>query len=823
MSNNEFKHALPMGSVIEGYQVESVLGSGGFGITYQAIDIELQHQVAIKEYLPVQLAWRVDSTQVVPKSAADNESYHFGLKQFVDEGRTLAKFKHQNIVRVVRYFEANGTAYLVMEYEHGQSLKEYLAQNPRPAENTLLSMLVALLAGLATVHEQKYLHRDLKPGNIYIRNNGQPVLLDFGSAREALNQQSQSLTRIVTEGYAPFEQYPGSIKQTPATDLYALGATLYFAVIGRSPTNAMERFNNLQLKKKDLLVPASKAGASLYSPAFLKLIDWMLEIFPQDRPQSVDKILQLISNDDKTVTGESLTVAIAAIPRRKKIKASHKIAWLIGSLVLLLSGLGAGVYTWQRSSTGGDTGTSAEKQPPSPVLKTKDKQPVVTGDIKKPEPAFRVTKGPTQFVFKTDPTGADVYINKQLKGKTPLVTGPLSPGIYTIKLAQKDFKPYSSAILLQKGFTTYLTQKLKPANLRKLKITPTPGYANIEFLNPKLKYSNDLYVKPGQFKVRISAKNHVTQTLDMDISYADRDFNVVLKHKNLIRSYPVKDFVRTLAIQASSNNILADISGQKVKLINLETGKVNHQLPRNFRQVSGISANGRYTLVNQMRKLRVFDLKTRKFIKTIATECNDLYLWSPVGNQFGCTSSETLEIWNALTAKKVTSMKRPDSIEFFSFSADGKQVLFVDQTDKKTVNIVQLADQKLLFSLKGYSWEFVAAVFSPKGDKVLTATDDGKLRLWDLATAKPILTLAANGNIVVNQIAISADGNKAISVGIDHSILYWDLKTGERLAQLSGHTELVNTITFADHDQKIVSGGHDKTIKVWDISKTNLE
>ena len=223
-----YHHALSPGTVIDSYEVSRVLGVGGFGVTYRAFDRTLQRDVAMKEYLPTGLAIRTpDGTTVSPKSDNDLENYEYGLKRFLDEARTLAKFREPNIVRVIRYLEAHGTAYFIMDYEDGESLSGRLKRVGTMAEDVISAIMLPILGSLKAVHEQGFLHRDIKPGNIYIRKDGSPVLLDFGAARQALGEQSRAMTGMVTPGYAPFEQYFASGKQGPWSDIYGIGATMY--------------------------------------------------------------------------------------------------------------------------------------------------------------------------------------------------------------------------------------------------------------------------------------------------------------------------------------------------------------------------------------------------------------------------------------------------------------------------------------------------------------------------------------------------------------------------------------------------------------------
>jgi serine/threonine protein kinase/uncharacterized protein len=283
------RNALPIGYQLGDYQIQRLLGDGGFGITYLAIDMRLNSKVAIKEYFPNELAIRETNRSVHPKSQRDSQDFMWGLQRFLEEAQTLAKFKHFNIVRVLRFFEANHTAYIVMEYEQGESLASALEDGNTATEHELLSIMRPLLDGLATIHQAGVLHRDIKPANIYLRHkDNSPVLLDFGSARYDVGSRSRSVTSIVTPGYAPLEQYETKGHQGAWTDIYALGAVMYRAIGGDRPVEATERAGAILRAKADPLTPAVEIGRGRYSRHLLEAIDWALKVNEDDRPSSVE-------------------------------------------------------------------------------------------------------------------------------------------------------------------------------------------------------------------------------------------------------------------------------------------------------------------------------------------------------------------------------------------------------------------------------------------------------------------------------------------------------------------------------------------------------
>jgi serine/threonine protein kinase len=283
-------NALPVGYQLGEYTIKSVLGQGGFGITYLAQDTHLGSLVAIKEYYPEDYAERGANSTIYPRpdgNASDAEIYLWGLQEFLKEAQALAKFKHNYIVRVLRYLEANGTAYMTMEYEEGESLTKYMKQRGGfLSEPDLLRVFLPILTGLQAVHEAGLLHLDIKPDNIYLRRSGQPMLIDFGSARQ--RQGKADTGRIaLTRGYSALEQYPGTGDvMGPGTDVYSVGATLYRCITGREPLDSLERHKTIGLGKIDPMPPATKFDRPLFAPHIRQCVDLALRLQPADRPAS---------------------------------------------------------------------------------------------------------------------------------------------------------------------------------------------------------------------------------------------------------------------------------------------------------------------------------------------------------------------------------------------------------------------------------------------------------------------------------------------------------------------------------------------------------
>jgi serine/threonine protein kinase len=283
---------LQVGSQLENYRILRVLAAGGFSFVYLAHD-ENDAPVAIKEYLPATLALRTNGSSGTHLPEADRGSFNAGMKCFFEEGRSLAHLAHPNVVRVLNFFRANETVYLVMRYERGRTLQEHIQSRRGALEEAWVRTTFAqLLNGLREVHSNKLLHLDIKPANVYVRNDGSPVLIDFGAARQAFSAEGLKLPPSYTPGFAAPEQHNGDAPLGPWTDVYAVGATLYACFAGGEPQRADERI------KQDRLVPARKAWGGKYSTQLLETIDSCLKLSHLDRPQSVFSL-------QKALLGES--------------------------------------------------------------------------------------------------------------------------------------------------------------------------------------------------------------------------------------------------------------------------------------------------------------------------------------------------------------------------------------------------------------------------------------------------------------------------------------------------------------------------------------
>ncbi len=293
-------NALVAGMRLREFEIVETLGEGGFSIVYGARDLQLMRDVAIKEYIPISLAGRVASTTVRIRSEHNRETFEAGLNGFINEARLLAQFKHPGLVEVLQFWEENGTAYMVMPRYTGKTLRSVLKDMGGKGDEPWLRGIVApVLDVLDLLHSRNVFHRDIAPDNILIKNDGTPVLLDLGSAREVVTGLQKAITVVVKPGYAPIEQYSSdfALPQGPWTDVYAVGALLHFAIVGCPPPASISRI------MKDSLQPLADAGLSGYSREFLTAIDRALALQPTDRPQSIAELRALlrVTENDRTI------------------------------------------------------------------------------------------------------------------------------------------------------------------------------------------------------------------------------------------------------------------------------------------------------------------------------------------------------------------------------------------------------------------------------------------------------------------------------------------------------------------------------------------
>ena len=347
---------LPAGTRLDEFEILRPLGIGGFGIVYLALDHSLLRQVALKEFMPAELAARGTGGVVVPRSPDRTEQFQRLLESFFNEARLLAPFNHPALVRVHRFWKANGTAYMAMQYCPGRTLAQARrAMGAPPDEAWLRAVVEPILDALERLHRAGVFHRDISPDNILLLPNGRPILLDFGSARRVVGDGAKPLTAMLKPNFAPIEQYAhdAGMPQGAWTDLYALGATVHFMLTGKAPTPAVMRVVD------DVRVPLAAAGTAAYpgvGAKFVAGVDWAMAVAPNDRPQSVDALRAAFGDDAQST-------AAPAAPHRTKVSRRVLVQCALAAFGTL------GVGTWALMATLATPAAPTPQVAPAPMAR----------------------------------------------------------------------------------------------------------------------------------------------------------------------------------------------------------------------------------------------------------------------------------------------------------------------------------------------------------------------------------------------------------------------------------------------------------------------
>ena len=526
MSDADHKQALPPGHQLGHYRLLEVLGVGGFGVTYLGEHVSLGHRVAVKEYLPNEFAVR-DGTTVHPKSPADREDFEWGLSRFVDEARTLTRFRHPNLVRVSDYFEANSTAYIVMDYEDGEPLDALLRRHGALTEAQLRRVLLPVADGLRQVHAAGFLHRDIKPSNVFVRRSDEtPVLLDFGAARQALGRKSRSMTAIASAGYSPPEQYESDGNQGPWTDIYALSALCHRAITGKTPMEAPRRQSQLLRSQADPMPRLAEAGIAGYSPTFLAAVDWGLRVIETERPQSLDEWLAQLGEDGgaKPPKASARSEGRKAPGRPGADKARWpgvRAAWLAGAAV---AAIGVGLYFalayWPQSPD--------EGQAPPPASDSPAAQANGVGETggREAESAPRdldggpLGGGSALLVVETQPAGVEVLLGGKPVGGTPLELANLRAGAYDLTLRHPHYETVRLEGQRLRDGEVLRVERALARGVGKLTVLTTPRNAWVERDGERLASRTPVTLEglpAGPLELTLGAEGHRTARVRAEV------------------------------------------------------------------------------------------------------------------------------------------------------------------------------------------------------------------------------------------------------------------------------------------------------------------
>ncbi len=529
---------LPVQTQLKRYVIGQKLGQGGFGITYRGFDLKLRMEVAIKEYFPSDFVSRADDRKTLVLNSRENaELFSHGLKAFTKEAHTLAQLKHPNLVRVLNLFEMNATAYLVMDYYEGETIHDYLARKPgrKLPWRDAIQVLPPVLDGLQAVHEQGFLHRDIKPRNLYRTHQGQIILLDFGAARQVVSDRSRhSSLAIYSSGYAAFEQHVQG-KQGPWTDVYGAAATFYFLLTGQTPPAADARAMDDALKPPRHHVPE-------LPPALDNILRRALAVNSEQRLQSTQELKQQLEAVLATEAKKPSSNAqgVRKPPRKLNVRAV--------AIALSLAILGWGI--WLVFSNG--------KTPPAQRTPT---TPPIAESVPRP-PVPPLVKG--TVAIRSEPPGATIRVNGALLGSAPQ-DFVYPEGRVTVEARLEGYQPHQEAVWIMAGRRSDVVIRLEPVPQPEVTTTPPeppvepvtppvaesaatsnpapertyltvktePPGAQVRIMNIGPTYRDGIELVPGNFDVEVSAPGYKTDRAWHNLAAGAQELKIALSAQPL--------------------------------------------------------------------------------------------------------------------------------------------------------------------------------------------------------------------------------------------------------------------------------------------------
>ena len=728
-------YALRAGALLHEFRIDAVLGHGGFGITYRALDTALRKTVAIKEYLPNELAGRASDTTVRAKSRDDQQQFEQGVVAFLDEARLVARLQHKNIMEVLRFFKANGTGYIVLRYEQGRTLKQRLDEGPL-SESELRHVLGGLLDGIEVLHNEAILHRDIKPSNIILSDSrvpgerGVPVLIDFGAARDFRSRHSRSVTTIVAPGYAPPEQYGIGGQAGPWSDLYALGATAYRCVTGQAPPEALRRL------RKDPYVPAIEAAAGRYDENLLHLIDQMLAVDEADRPQSAGEVKAelnsrgVLRSRPKPSRERRPTASYAA----KEPKRSLGLVGILGAVgVIAAIAIGATLWvdgTLPKLLVATEVKTATAPAPTQTVAPPAPKE----AEAPKVEAAPKLAETPNA------------------NASPKLANAAEAPKVVTATAAQEAPPPVVKRTLVDAvaaGFEPVVD--VNRASIKSLAFSPdgrilASGAYHIRLWD--LASGQELWTSPKDGCWFISVVFSPDGRTLASSSQCDRE---------AIKLWDVA-------------------SGLELRTIQTGDGPVKSiALSPDGRILVSISTHIHLWDVASGQKLRPLDIKTYYGpTESIAFSPNGRILAS--GYYDGL-----IHLWDVASRRELPTLKHGDNVRDVAFSPDSR-TLASWSAKAVTVKLWDVASGRELRAFKGAG----SVAFSPDGRTLASGGDDKTVILWNVASGRELRTLSGHGGPVVS-VVFSPDGRTLASGSEDDGIInLWSIPDGSLRARYIG-------------------------------------
>lgn len=761
--------ALPGGTELAGdYKIDRVLGAGGFGVTYLADEMALSRKVSIKEYFPSDFAARDSQGSATPRSENCTGDYSWGLERFIEEAQTLAKFNHGNIVRVYRTFRANNTAYMVLHFEEGQSLKNWLkGLNRAPRQKELDAIISPLLDALQIIHQAEFLHRDIAPDNIIIRKSGDPVLIDFGAARSdiAAHSKTKTVSALVKPGYSPYEQYAETSKQQgPWTDIYALAATLYHAVTGKRPPDSPSRMLN------DEMIPAREAALGAYRAPFLDAIQRGLALSPDARPQSVAEWRSLLLAPVPEKPG-----MIARLRERTEIKRTAGKA---------------------RQAAMAETAVIQTAVPPPPdapgpagrLLDFVDglKSPPVKIE---PPPAKPVARGAPQPAKKASP--------KALKPAPAVAEAPLPPAVPARNSSgRKKARPAPSV-----KRTRSLSREIK-----------TKVIMAVAFVSAGYIFQDQLA--------------RVAQPLPSAITTGGITSSLANRAISLGSEFKAHDgAIDGIAISGDGRLIVTTGNDRLLKIWNAETRQLNGAIPLNAGIATALSVrNNRAVTAHADGTIAVHDLDKRTQLYTFKRTDSGIWAAAFAGSEdliAAAGQDATIALWQTGLPSMPDALLQSHNSAVQALAADTAGRWLASSSEDSAVKLWNVERRTVRRSLRGSSDGITTLAFSNDGATIAGGRRDGTIKLWSASTGRTLRTITAHG-VRITSIAFAPGGDVMASAAEDGSVRVRGLKRSRIYGPLKDVGSGAKSVAFSSDGRTLLTGGIDGIVRLWPMPEGQL-
>ncbi len=840
--NNQHPLALPVGTELVGdYVITKVLGAGGFGITYEANERSLDRTVAIKEYFPVDIVEREGWALVKARSTTLDMKYARGLRRFIEEAKAITQFNHPNIVRVLRYFKTNNTAFMVLHYEEGLDMGVWRAGlNSPPTENQLIAIIKPLLNALELIHSNDFLHRDVAPDNIIIRKDGSPILIDFGSARSELTFNSKTVSALVKSGYSPFEQYAKNSKeQGPWTDIYSFGATLYQMVTGEAPPDSLSRL------AVDEMIPAKKRAKRYFSPGFLAAIDNALAIKIEDRPQSIDEWRNLLfpakaqeSQKEKTPKKPRMPILAGRLkghksrfrlPRRSDIlknTGQASVADLIekaglkpAKITNKASKLWSSLWAWLSNLVAKLNPNLWRKKILQKARSQQQNKGAQAGVDDATSP-----RSLRALLHELDEEYKDISHQQAIEGVADL---PLPP---KIKKPKKPRKPVAPVFFtkIRKILQTLKSIFIKLFRSLSLLVRFTAGLLLLGSLALLINYYRPDLTQIAN-KVEVPQGSKTSRTAKSPRSKkAIRNSRPKPKAKPKPILAPRSHLLKTLSahsggvisllVAKKGGQLISSGADRNIKIWDMENGVLIQSFEPHQQSITALDVLGERLVQGDANgNIFLFDLARTEQLATFKAIDGPISTVAFVGrgNDLLTGSSQgELDYWEFRDGEYLREEMRGAAHRDAIRSLITHRRYFVTGSADNSVKLWRRSRKRLIRTYLSHDGPVNAVALSPKAYRMASGSSDDTIKIWSPKSRRLRRTLQAQQGSVT-ALAFAQNGKWLASGGRDHSIKIWNARNGQLVRLFKGHTGVVRKLMFSPDRKRLISASEDGSIRFW--------